>query len=187
MHKIIAGTLFMALAGTLAIAAPPQDRDDHRGRDDRHDNGKHKGEDKHGDDRGDRHDNGNHKGWDNPHNPHHQNWDDDHDRIRLAANIPTGATNMCARILSLAAWIFAPAGSCSTTIPIGSLLPMTWNAAAIGNGNAIVSMCTTTTIIPAGICSLTPAWAATSMSNISACTKKRRAVEVPRVGVSVYL
>jgi len=37
MRKIIAGTLFMALAGTLAVAAPRQDRDDHRDRDDRHD------------------------------------------------------------------------------------------------------------------------------------------------------
>src|SRR5438034_4068882 len=34
-----------------------------RDRDDRHDNGKHKGRDKHDDDRGD-HDNGKHKGWD---------------------------------------------------------------------------------------------------------------------------
>jgi len=37
MRKILAGTLFMALAGTLSIAATPQDRDE------RHDNGKHKG------------------------------------------------------------------------------------------------------------------------------------------------
>src|SRR6266403_1348880 len=48
MRRILAGTLFMALAGTLSIAAPRQDHDDH------HDNGKHKGWDKHenrGDDR----------------------------------------------------------------------------------------------------------------------------------------
>jgi hypothetical protein len=43
MRKILAGILFTLLAGTLSIAAPPQDRDDHR------DNGKHKGDDKHGD------------------------------------------------------------------------------------------------------------------------------------------
>ena len=30
MRKIIAGTLFMALTGTLAVAAPRQDRDDRR-------------------------------------------------------------------------------------------------------------------------------------------------------------
>jgi hypothetical protein len=41
MRKIIASTLFMALAGTLAVATPRQDRDDQG---DRHDNGKHKGE-----------------------------------------------------------------------------------------------------------------------------------------------
>src|SRR6266404_2215526 len=75
MSKILAGILFMALAGTLSVAAPPQDRDD------RHDNGKHKGQDKHeGRDDGDRHDNGKHKGWDNPHNPH-ANWDSDRDRV----------------------------------------------------------------------------------------------------------
>jgi hypothetical protein len=70
MKKIILGTALFALAGTLALAAPRQDRDDH------HDNGKHKGQEKHdrGDDRGydrrdgdrhdeGRHDNGKHKGW----------------------------------------------------------------------------------------------------------------------------
>src|SRR5258707_4337692 len=74
MRKILSGIFFMALAGTLSIAAPSQD----------HDNGKHKGRDKHEDrgDDGDRHDNGNHKGWDNPHNPHYRDWDSDGDRIR---------------------------------------------------------------------------------------------------------
>src|SRR6266849_6523100 len=57
MHKLLAGIYFMALAGTLSMAAPPQDQDD------RHDNGKHKGWDKHEDRDGDRHDNGKHKGW----------------------------------------------------------------------------------------------------------------------------
>src|SRR3989442_507805 len=85
MRKILAGMFVMALAATLSIAAPPQDRDD------RHDNGKHKGRDKHedrGDDR-DRHDNGKHKGWDNPHNPH-ANWDSDHDRIQPGRAHPHG-------------------------------------------------------------------------------------------------
>src|SRR5207253_8440854 len=43
MRKIIAGALFMALAGALTVAAPQRDRDD------RHDNGKHKGQEKHED------------------------------------------------------------------------------------------------------------------------------------------
>src|SRR5712692_11699647 len=86
MRKILAAIFFMALAGTLSIAAPPQDRDD------RHDNGKHKGRDKHEDrdDDRDRHDNGKHKGWDNPHNPHYRDWDDDHDRIRPGHAYPYG-------------------------------------------------------------------------------------------------
>src|SRR5438445_7720426 len=86
MRKILAGMFVMALAATLSIAAPPQDRDD------RHDNGKHKGRDKHedrGDDR-DRHDNGKHKGWDNPHNPHYRDWDSDHDRIQPGRAYPHG-------------------------------------------------------------------------------------------------
>src|SRR6267143_994361 len=69
MRKIIAGTLFMALAGTLAVAAPRQDRDDHR---DRHDNGKHKGWYKHGD------------------RDDYRDWDDDHDRIRPGRAYPYG-------------------------------------------------------------------------------------------------
>ena len=74
----------MALAGTLAIAAPPQDRDD------RHDNGKHKGWDKHEDrgDDGDRHDNGKHKGWYK--HEDYRDWDDDHDRIRPGHPYPYG-------------------------------------------------------------------------------------------------
>src|SRR5205807_10440292 len=89
MRKIIAISMYLALAETLPITAPNQDRNDHRDRDNRHDNGKHKGDDKHGDDRGDRHDNGNHKGWDNPHNPH-ANWNSDHDRIRPRRSYPYG-------------------------------------------------------------------------------------------------
>ena len=91
MRKIIAGTLFMALAGTLSIAARAQDRDDHRDRDDRHDNGKHRGEDSRRDDDGDRHDNGKHKGW-YKHNERddYRGWDDDHDRIRPGRAYPYG-------------------------------------------------------------------------------------------------
>lgn len=89
MRKILVSILFTALATTLSVAAPGQDRDDHRGRDDKHDNGKHKGDDRRGDDRGDRHDNGNHRGWDNHHNPH-ANWDSDHDRIRPGRAYPYG-------------------------------------------------------------------------------------------------
>jgi hypothetical protein len=108
MRKIFAGIVFTALAGAVALAAPPQDRDERRDRDDRHDNGKHKGWDKHGDEEGDRHDNGKHKGWDkhgdeegdrhdngkhkgwdNPHNPH-ANWDSEHDRVRPGHAYPYG-------------------------------------------------------------------------------------------------
>jgi hypothetical protein len=91
MRKLIASAAMMALAGTLAIANPKQDREDHRqDREDHHDNGKHKGQDKHGEgDQGDRHDNGKHKGWDNPHNPH-ANWDYDHDRIKPDRAYPYG-------------------------------------------------------------------------------------------------
>src|SRR5882724_10053940 len=65
MRKIIAGTQFMALAGTLAAAVPGQGRDDHG-------------------------DKGKHKDWDNPKNPHSSNWDYDHDRIRPGRAYPYG-------------------------------------------------------------------------------------------------
>jgi len=89
MRKIISVTLFMALAGTLDIAAPRQERDDHRDRGEKHDKNRHEGDDRHGDDRGDRHDNGNHRGWDNERNPH-ANWDSEHDRIRPGRAYPYG-------------------------------------------------------------------------------------------------
>jgi hypothetical protein len=102
MRKFMVGTLFIALAGMLAIATPGQEHDDrhdngkHEGQGkhgddggDRHDNGRHEGWEKHGGDGGDRHDNGNHYGWDNPHNPH-ANWDYDHDRIRPGRSYPYG-------------------------------------------------------------------------------------------------
>jgi hypothetical protein len=54
MRKLIASIAMMALAGTLAIASPRQDRDDHRqDRDDRRDRDDRKGGDDH-------HDNGKH-------------------------------------------------------------------------------------------------------------------------------
>src|SRR5215470_19486716 len=84
MRKIVAGTLFMALVGTLAGATPQQDRDDH-------DNGKHKGWYKHADDDGDRHDSGKHKGWyKRGDRDDYRDWDDDHDRIRPGHFYPYG-------------------------------------------------------------------------------------------------
>src|SRR5882762_4441694 len=69
MRRILAGTLFMALAGTLSIAAPRQDHDDD----------------------GDRHDNGKHKGWyKQADRDDHRDWDDDHDRIRPGRPYPYG-------------------------------------------------------------------------------------------------
>src|SRR6266849_3387832 len=77
MRKILAVIFFMALAGTLSIAAPRQDQDE------RHDNGKHKGWDKHEDRGDDRHDNGKHKGWyKHGDREDYRGWDDDHERVR---------------------------------------------------------------------------------------------------------
>jgi hypothetical protein len=91
MRKIIAGSLFLTLAGTLGAAAPRQDHDDHhRGGDDKHDNGKHEDRGEHRGEDSDRHDNGNHKGWDNPHNPHYRDWDSDRERIRPGRAYPYG-------------------------------------------------------------------------------------------------
>jgi hypothetical protein len=86
MRKLIASAATMALAGTLTFANPRQDRDD------RHDNGKHKGQDKHGDgDHGDHHDNGKHKGWyKHGDRDDYRDWDDDHDRIRPGRAYPYG-------------------------------------------------------------------------------------------------
>jgi hypothetical protein len=87
MRKIIAGTLFMVLAGTLAVGTPQQDRDD------RHDNGKHKGEYKHVEDDGDRHDNGQHKGWyKHGDRDDYRDSGDDHDASGPATHIHTVAT-----------------------------------------------------------------------------------------------
>jgi len=77
MRKLIASAAMMALAWTLAIASPRQDRDDHRqDRDDRRDRGDRK-------DRDDHHDNGKHKGeYKHGDRDDYRNWNDDHDRIR---------------------------------------------------------------------------------------------------------
>jgi hypothetical protein len=92
MRNLALGLMAAILTMTLAqvAAANPQDRDD-----DRHDNGKHRGRDKHDDerdrgDREDRHDNGRHRGWDNPNNPHYRDWDYDHDRIVPGRHYPHG-------------------------------------------------------------------------------------------------
>ena len=85
MRKLIASAAMMALAGTLAIANPRQDRDDHRqDRDDRRDR-----DDRH--DKDDHHDNGKHKGeYKQDERNRYQNWDDDHDRIRPGHRYPYG-------------------------------------------------------------------------------------------------
>jgi hypothetical protein len=90
MRQILLGFFMAAMGLALAqgVAAVPQDRDD-----DRHDNGKHKGQEKHrdrDDDRDDRHDNGKHKGWDNPNNPHYRDWDAEHARVEPGRRYPRG-------------------------------------------------------------------------------------------------
>jgi len=88
MRKLVASTLLMALVGTLAVAAPPQNRDD---QDDRHDNGKHKGKYKNADEDGVRHDNGKHDGWHkHADRDDYRDWDDDHDRIHRGHSYPYG-------------------------------------------------------------------------------------------------
>jgi hypothetical protein len=85
MRKLFASTAMMALAGTLAIASPRQDRDDHRqDRDDRRDRDDRK-------DRDDHHDNCKHKG-EYKHGGHddYRNWNDDHERIRPGRHYPFG-------------------------------------------------------------------------------------------------
>ena len=84
MRKFIYGIALFALAATLAAATPRQDRDE------RHDNGKHKGEDKH-DRGGDRHDNGKHKGWEKQEaRDNYRGWDHEHDRIAPGRHYPRG-------------------------------------------------------------------------------------------------
>lgn len=86
MAKLIAGIAFMALAGTLAVASPQKDRDDH------HDNGKHNGGDKHDDrDHAEHHDNGRHEGQlKNASESDYRHWDHEHDRIEPGRHYPHG-------------------------------------------------------------------------------------------------
>jgi hypothetical protein len=93
MRNILAVLLFAGLVLTGGTqCATAQDRDDH------HDNGKRKGQEKHEvrddrrdrDDRDDHHDNGNHKGWDNPHNPHYRDWDYEQARVVPGHAFPRG-------------------------------------------------------------------------------------------------
>jgi hypothetical protein len=92
MKKLIVGTALIALAGTLAVASPAQDRDDRRDRDDRHDNGKHNGWDKHGEgDRDEHRDNGRHEGqFKNASRNDYRDWDHEHDRISPGRHYPHG-------------------------------------------------------------------------------------------------
>src|SRR5437016_7976677 len=83
------------------------------------------------------------------------------------APIRVAATNTCEKYLSPGGSIIGHAAWCSTTIRIGWLPITTWIAAAIGNGTATASMCTTTIITPAGTCSSMLDSGAMSTSNIS--------------------
>ena len=75
MNKLILGTALCALAGTLALAAPSQDRDEHRD---------------HGRD-AERHDNGKHKGWEKQEaRADYRGWDHEHDRIVPGRHYPHG-------------------------------------------------------------------------------------------------
>ncbi len=92
MRKLIVSAALFALAGTMVVTSPAQDHDDRRDRDDRHDNGKHKGWEKHGDrDDDDRHDNGNHNGWyKHGDRDDYRAWDHEHDRIEPGRHYPHG-------------------------------------------------------------------------------------------------
>jgi len=74
MHKIVGSALVLALAGTLAIAAPRQDRDDEHEKHEHHDNGRHLGWYKHH--REDRDEDG--------------DWDFDHDHVVQGHYYPHG-------------------------------------------------------------------------------------------------
>jgi hypothetical protein len=92
MRKLLVGIVFMALTGTLPLAAPRRDRDDHHDRDDRHDKdkGKHKDRDKHDDRDDDRHDNGKHKGWYKHDRDDYRDWKYDEARVRPGRAYPHG-------------------------------------------------------------------------------------------------
>jgi hypothetical protein len=83
MRKLILSTVLFALAGSLAMANPRQDEE-------RHDHGKHKGWEKHEDDREEHHDNGKHKGWYKHDRDDYRDWDYDHDRMVSGRRYPHG-------------------------------------------------------------------------------------------------
>lgn len=85
MRRLILGATLFALTGTLAQATPRQDRDERR------DNGKHEGREKHGDDR-DEHGDNDHRSTSYRHydRDDHRGWDDDHDRIHPGHRYPYG-------------------------------------------------------------------------------------------------
>ncbi len=90
MRKFAVSAVLFALAGALASANPRQDRD-HSDRDERHDNGKHKGWERHGGDGDERHDNGKHKGWyKHSDRDDYRAWDQEHDRIVPGRHYPRG-------------------------------------------------------------------------------------------------
>lgn len=86
MRNLMIGAGLVVLAGALAASCPAQ------GRDERHGNGRHGGEDRRrdvGDD--EHHDNGNHNGWyKHGDRDDHRDWDDDHDRFRPGHPYPHG-------------------------------------------------------------------------------------------------
>src|SRR5215468_4123343 len=83
MKKLLALFTLAAFGFAFAHVAPAQD----------HDNGKHKGWYKHGDDDnedGDRHDNGKHKGWYKHDRDDYGDWDYDGERVRPGHYYPRG-------------------------------------------------------------------------------------------------
>ena len=83
MKKLLALFTLAAFGFAFAPVAPAQD----------HDNGKHKGWYKHGDDDnedGDRHDNGKHKGWYKHDQDDYGDWDYDGERVRPGHYYPRG-------------------------------------------------------------------------------------------------
>lgn len=83
MKKLLFAALGLALSGSLAVAAPQEDRHEHHDRENHHDNGRHRGWYKHHGDEQDHHD----EGWDNRRYVH---WDYDHARIHPGHPYPYG-------------------------------------------------------------------------------------------------
>jgi hypothetical protein len=83
MKRVILCVALCASYGALTLAGPSQDRDEH------HDNGKHKGQEKHD---GDHHDNGLHKGQEKheARAEDYRGWDHEHDHIVAGKHYPHG-------------------------------------------------------------------------------------------------